>query len=585
MKIFTKRKKSSVPPIVETPTTVTGWYPRLYNGTLFPRTVIPLVDELSCIPPVYKYNNSISILSSGWNSGILFPYYNKDLTYTPDLSHGSRSITWRQLVSNTKGLTSVASSDFIRILAYPDIPSYNFNSMYGLPLPPVEFLSSDHLQPYNINPLSQPGTTYSIIFSSIDHAFTRDMFTNIRDSASNKPTFPKPLSSNWLQNEVIIPNTTDIFSYTPINDNTLIQFSITARNHSGETNYTGIPIYFTQSGYKYAENASQTILQRTTNQPGGSASMNMFSVKNHNTKTYTRNPNLWCKGNESLVDLSPQFTGCAVYKTFAYESYGGVLITPRHVLYCEHAHPQAKGTFIYGLNQSCDLTFVTSNNIAVSCTQLHQASNISADLAVGLLDRNMEDLGLHISPILQFKHSPVSWARNKGAYYTNAIYDFMTQACLESSGTYTPWVAVSQGALRPTTSIPSPPASNYPQYNDIMLHIGPQPYSHPLSSFRYNVWDGDSGTPMFIIINDKVYLAGVVTSAPWGFASADTTTINQLITAADANAIAMGRLTEQTGYRVNSFNLSALSSINNILQPNGINTYLQPDGINIYNIN
>jgi hypothetical protein len=580
MKIFAKRKKSSLPPVVLTPAMVTGWYPRSSDGILYPRTVIPLVDELSCIPPTYKYNNSISILSSGWSSGLLFPYYNKDLTYTPDLSHGSRNIAWRQLVSNTKGLTSVRSGDSIRILPYPNIPSINFNSMVGITTP-----YSEYLAPYTSNLLNQPNTSFNLAFSSIEHAFTRDLFSNIRDSASNKATFPQPLSSTWLQNEITIPNTENIFSYTPIADNTILQFSITARNYSGINVYNGIPIYITQSGYKYAENASQTILQRTTNQPGGSASMNMFTVKNHNTKTYTRNPNLWCKGNESLVDLLPQFTGCAVYKTFSYESYGGVLITPRHVLYCQHAHPQAKGTWSPGLNQSCDLTFVTTNNIAVSCTQLHQASNRTLDLAVGLLDRNMEDLGLHISPILQFKHSPIKWAWNNESSYTNSIFDFITQTCLKTSGTYTPWVVVSQGAGRYTTSIPSIPASNYPQYNDIMLHIGPQPYGHPLSSFKYNVWDGDSGTPMFIIINDIVYLAGVVTSAPWGFAAADTTTINQLITAADANAIAMGRLTEQTGYRVNSFNLSALSSINNILQPNGINTYLQPDGINTYTIN
>jgi hypothetical protein len=582
MKIFAKRKKSSLPPVVSTPAMVTGWYPRSSDGILYPRTVIPLVDELSCIPPTYKYNNSISILSSGWYAGLTFPYYNNDLTYTPDLSHGNRNIAWRQLVSNTKGRTNVNTSATIRILEYPGKPNYNSGSMYGLTTP---YTGDAYLLPMTPDFLNQPNTSYNIAFSSMEQSFTRDIFSNIRDSVSNKSLYPQPLSSLWFQNGLPIPNTENIFSYTPTTDNIILQFSISAQNYNGMTVFTGEPKFIKQGGYKYAENAAQTILQRTTNQPGGSASMNMFTVKNHNTKTYTRNPNLWCKGNESLVDLSPQFTGCAVYKTFAYESYGGVLITPRHVLYCQHAHPQAKGTWSPGLNQSCDLTFVTSNNIAISCTQLHQASNISADLAVGLLDRNMEDLGLHVSPILQLKHSPIKWGLDNNSSYTDSFYSFMGQTCLATTGIYMPWVAVSQGALRPTTSIPPVPASNYPQQNDIMLHIAPQTYGHPLSSFRYNVWDGDSGTPVFTIIYNTVYLSGIMVSSPWGFRLTDTSTINQLITAADANAIAMGRLTEQTGYQVNSFNLSALPSINNILQPNGINTYLQPDGINTYTIN
>jgi hypothetical protein len=554
MKIFTRKKKSALPIVVSVPTAITGWYPRISNGILYLRTAIPLVDELSCIPPTYKYNSSVNTLSSGWYSGVSFPYYNNDLTYTPDLSHGNRTIAWRQAVSNTKSRNNVNTSTTIRIIEYPGKPSFNISSVYGL----ATIYPDQYLKPKTSDFLYQPNTSYSIVFSSIEHSYTRDLFSNIRDSVSNKALYPQPLSSLWLKNGIPIPNTENIFSYTPTEDNIILQFSISAQNYNGVGIYSGAPIYIKQDGYKYAENAAQTILQRTTNQSGGSASMNMFSVKNHATKTYTRNPNLWCKGNESLVDLSPQFSGCVVYKTFDSESYGGVLITPRHVLYCQHSHPQAKGTWPPNLNQPCDLTFVTTNNIAVSCTQLHQAENKSLDLAVGLIDRNMEDLGLHVSPILQLSHSPIMWATDNTSPYTGSIRDFMDETCFTTTGMYMPWVAVSQGALRTTNIIPPAPASNYPQYNDIMLHIAPQPYGHPLSSFRYNVWDGDSGTPVFTIINNTVYLSGILVSAPWGFRLVDTSTINQLISAADDNAIAMGRLAEQTGYQVTSFNLSAL---------------------------
>ncbi len=136
--------------------------------------------------------------------------------------------------------------------------------------------------------------------------------------------------------------------------------------------------------------------------------------------------------------------------------------------------------------------------------------------------------------------------------------DFLELTSFATTGLSTPYIAVSQGAGRRTNTIPPNPISKYPLYNDIMLHISPQPYAHPLSSFRYYVWDGDSGTPVFLNIDSTVYLTGIMIFAEFGFRPADPYTINQLITAADANAIAMGRLSAQTGYTVSSFPLSTI---------------------------
>jgi hypothetical protein len=568
MKVVPRNKISkllSKPPVLVQNAIVTGWLPRrdVTNlNALYSRAVLPEVDTLSCIRPVYNISNKfITTLSAGWWT-TQFPYFDNTLTFTPDLSHGLRTIVWREVVTNVRGLTAnniiagtiIGGTTSVRILQYPDKPSFRPGAGQGL----FTRYSDQFLAPYNNDGLNQPGTTFRIAFSSLQHTFDRELFANVKDSVLNKPLFPQPLSALWLQNGVPIPNTANTFTYTPTADNCLIQFSISAQNHRGVESYTSPPLYITLSGYRYAANACQEILARTTNQPGGSASMNMFTVKNHNTRTYVRNPNLWCGERDALPDLTEQFTGCVVYKTFSYESYGGVLITPRHVLYCQHAHPQAKGTWPPNLNAQCDLTFVTSNNIPVSCTQLHQASDPRADLAVAVLDRDMEALGLHVTPILDRLHEKTMWATNLESSYRGGVMDFLELTSFATTGLSTPYIAVSQGAGRATNIIPPNPISKYPLYNDIMLHISPQPYTHPLSSFRYNVWDGDSGTPVFLNIDSTVYLTGILTTGSFGFVPADPYTINQLITAADANAIAMGRLSTQTGYTVSSFPLSTI---------------------------
>lgn len=568
MKVVPRNKISkllSKPPVLVQNAIVTGWLPRrdvTLNNTLFSRAVLPEVDTLSCIRPVYNISNKfITTLSAGWWT-TQFPYFNSTLTFTPDLSHGLRTIVWREVVTNVRGLTAnniiagsaTGGTTSVRILQYPNKPSFNAGAGQGL----FTRYSDQFLWPFNNDFLNQPGTTFRIAFSSLQHTFDRELFANVKDSVLNKPLFPQPLSALWLQNGVPIPNTANTFTYTPTADNCLLQFSISAQNYRGVTSYTSPPAYITLSGYRYAANACQEILARTTNQPGGSASMNMFTVKNHNTRTYVRNPNLWCGERDALPDLTEQFTGCVVYKTGSYESYGGVLITPRHVLYCQHAHPQAKGTWPPNLNAQCDLTFVTSNNIPVSCTQLHQASDPRADLAVAVLDRDMEALGLHVVPILDRLHEKTMWATDLQSPDRGGVETFLDFASFATTGLNFPYIAVSQGAGRPTPSVPPNPISKYPLYNDIMLHISPQPYTHPLSSFRYDVWDGDSGTPVFLNIDSTVYLTGILTMAPWGFVPADPYTINQLITAADANAIAMGRLSTQTGYTVSSFPLSTI---------------------------
>jgi hypothetical protein len=193
----------------------------------------------------------------------------------------------------------------------------------------------------------------------------------------------------------------------------------------------------------------------------------------------------------------------------------------------------------------------------------------------------MAELGLHISPICTLKMTANPLVQyDIGNAKINALGTILQSASPAYSNT--PIVAMSQGAGRATSAIPPTPVAKYPQYNDIMLHVATSYSSNNyyLSNFRYSVWDGDSGTPVFVIINDTVYLHGIMVTQNFGYTSLNIDNINQIIAQADANAIAMGRLAAPTGYTVTDTTPIPIQPPR-LVQPDG-SVYLQPDGSSLY---
>ncbi|MFU8893996.1 MAG: hypothetical protein ACNA8L_10245 [Luteolibacter sp.] len=277
----------------------------------------------------------------------------------------------------------------------------------------------------------------------------------------------------------------------------------------------------------------------------GDPAMNIFTAFDHAGQTYTRNVNLWAA---PLVD---QLAACVSWKTRPRESYGGVLITPRHVLYCNHAHPHAEGTWIYPHGPQT-VRFVRPDNTVINSIQLCQTDYNSTkpgyinpasytpanlDLCVATLDRDMTaDHGIHPIPFPLIRR-PEEWL-----------------AFLEGG---VPRIAVSQGVGRPTNSIPPTPISDYPQYHQAMAYIrtpgsNPQGASPPYDHLDYRVWDGDSGTPTFLLHRGQLYLEGILVSTPWGRVPAPihVARLNQMIAASDAGAVTLGRLPEPTGLTI-----------------------------------
>ena len=287
--------------------------------------------------------------------------------------------------------------------------------------------------------------------------------------------------------------------------------------------------------------------------PSGAAGMNLFSATNHEEKTYIRNPDLWAQ------DLVRHLTGVVIYNDFTQESYGGVLITPRHLLFCAHAHPHAHQTWGPNPNRPGAVhRFLTSDGRVVESVQLHQAKSYgvhllpgleSLDLCVALLDRDMEAEGLKVVPIFP----PVS----RGAVAAAAEWARTEKQPVA-------FIGISQGTTRPTQKEPPEPAGDYPRKHERMIYIkdlndpGPAGGSRgPFAPWNYHVWDGDSGTPAFLLLNGVPHLWMILTMAPGNGPRPGSHIghIEGLIAAADANAILLERLERPTGLKPRIGNL------------------------------
>jgi hypothetical protein len=289
--------------------------------------------------------------------------------------------------------------------------------------------------------------------------------------------------------------------------------------------------------------------------PNGAAGMNLYASFDHEAKTYTRNPDLWAQ------NLVSHLTGVALYNDFAQESYGGVLITPRHLLFCAHAHPHAHQTWGPNPNRPSPVhRFLTTAGRLVESTQLHQAQSFgtsllpdleSVDLCVAVLDRDLEAEGLKVLPVFPNVSDGDVSAAMKWANQENQPFAF---------------IGVSQGTTRPTNSEPPEPIAKYPRKHQRMCYIkdnrdpaNSRPERGPFADWNYQVWDGDSGTATFLLLKSVPHLWMILTTAPGNGprVGSHIDHVNALIAAADQNAVLLGRLEKPTGYTLRVGKLEA----------------------------
>lgn len=349
------------------------------------------------------------------------------------------------------------------------------------------------------------------------------------------------VTRSWLVGDEVVATGATTFAGGV--DGDTVYYREVAVNVAGSTTKKSSPFFVSDPAQHFQETALAEIEGMLDGAVGGAAEMEVFSYVDHDTPSYTRNISLWA---EPLV---PQLCSAVAWKNLGtMESYGGILISPRHVLYCYHAHPHAEDTWLYPRGQDTVLRWVLPDNSIVEAIQICQYDRSEAkpgyasleslglaanlDLCVATLDRDVEALGVPVMPILQLR-SIYEWS----AYFENE----------------TPIINVSQGSGRETDKVPYPQISDYPYYNKSMVCIGPYIRStEPTSLFDYKAWDGDSGTPVFIVCDGVVYLHGVMMTPYWGRLPIGIyiDAVNGMIAASDAGAVAMGRMEAPTGITV-----------------------------------
>lgn len=299
------------------------------------------------------------------------------------------------------------------------------------------------------------------------------------------------------------------------------------------------PVSTAMANFRDARRAE--LLAMVDGLPGGALNMDVFSALDHGAKSYTRNPAQWAQA------VVGQLASAVAYKATSMgtkESYGGILITPRHVLYCNHAKPHAEGTWIHptsplwlrwvlGDGTLVEAVQVAQTGSSVSLPGYYQPSDgVRPDLCVATLDRDVAALGVPVMPILRYGE-----VGQHGAANTADV----------------PYVHVSQGTGRSTKFTPPTPISDFPQYHRAMVTIGrdvQQPA--PLDDFNYLVWDGDSGTPAMLLYEGQLYLERIMLYGG-GFGAYPGTWlghINEMIATADADAVARGKLAQATSLTV-----------------------------------
>jgi len=344
----------------------------------------------------------------------------------------------------------------------------------------------------------------------------------------------------WIKNDVPTGVTTDDYSDTV--DGDVVLWRETATNIAGTATAESLPRTISTIHEVLRVSVVEEIAQLIGSNPGGGFGMELWDrdpdtgliLKDHaGAGSYTRNPDLWCDA------LRDQLTGVVIYNSAYYvrESFGGVLITPRHLLYCDHAHPwPANWGTIFGTTRSLP-RFATTDGTPVQREEISAYGSPSNDMCVTLLD------------------APLTQEADGIGFYP--ILDIHPNTVLLFSQLFIPRIVVSQGPGRipHMGQLPPVPAGDYPRYNEKMIHIWQGRWFGaalpiPFPGYHYQVWDGDSGTPGFILYQGILYLIYVVRSSGGGgvLTSGYVDHINGLIAECDQRAVTRGVLDAPTNY-------------------------------------
>jgi hypothetical protein len=224
-----------------------------------------------------------------------------------------------------------------------------------------------------------------------------------------------------------------------------------------------------------------------------STSMPLWSTRTPGTSTYVRNTGCW----GADINLTP----FAAYNSAAasgFENWAGLtLITPRHVIGAEHTNNPFVGSTIH---------FVAADNTVCSRTITAVQRVGTTDIRIGLLNADV-DAGIAFARVL-----PSAWAAKLPSLSSRRV------------------------ALARITQLQRLSVAELYQLDEDANFVP----SLTHASFHVGAYYGDSGSPVFLVVNDAMVLLGTLWSASEApSVTYHRTAINAAITALGGGYTAM----------------------------------------------
>jgi|694.fasta_scaffold00065_63 hypothetical protein len=368
----------------------------------------------------------------------------------------------------------------------------------------------------NLAPLN---TTFSAFSANYDNWFV------------NFSSEIQPISGvdRWLLNNTNYINSKTI---TLTANNQYIRYQplgISYKNLSSLSASSEFNVYVNSNILDFGLKSTSSLRSRLTSVTPLTSTRNVFTTYNRTTNTFIRNPNLWC------ADLTDQLTALVVQKLGeAVFSYGGTLITPRHLLYVQHAFPRTDR-----------VRFVRSDNTVISAAplassdsttykndfpiaSLSSVDSLYTDIGIVVLDRDVSLSGIHVMPIAAI--TPTEREILNQQFIPTLL---CTQAPGRSTGSSNP-NAVSASDIQMTIS-----STNFLNMTTAWESQSANPFLNwdvmGAGGSGYTIWDGDSGNSHLLFCNDKLYVYSITFSftGRGAIVSALSGAINYLIDKAD----------------------------------------------------
>lgn len=354
------------------------------------------------------------------------------------------------------------------------------------------------------------------------------------------------VTQEWWKNGVATGSFTETYNFTAEGDVVFVR--LTATNPGGSVTADVDPVLV---GAVF-EVLAETPVEMSTLVDGRTGSQTLckrLQAKNHLAGTYEWNEGFFDSGLlEKLTCVKIALYGIGQPQLNSggwHESFGGTLITPRHVISAGHAMPGSNLALPYPDRRWRFMSVAGAVHEAIQIAEGHPnyfqagSDERASDTAVMLLSEDVPP-GIAIAPMFPFpgSDSPEHLAAVISLLLSGEVHLNVSQASGYGGRTGPVYPG---GSTKPLNSA----------VHESMAYLVPSAGVGGFDSWGYTVYGGDSGTPSFYVCNGQPFLQ-------WYAAGVDV--INSLILKAEERAIAAGTLDDYTGYQVRQATLQEIQS-------------------------